>query len=137
MGDPGGDAAVPAGVHHLPGADDGRDAVGYDVDAETTIMLPQWGVHRSERFYDDPETFDPERWAPERAGDRPRFAYFPVGGGPRHCIGKHLAMLEARLIIATTASEYRLEFLGDTPLDLLPSLTVHPRQEMRMEVTER
>jgi cytochrome P450 len=110
---------------------------GYDVDAETTIMLPQWGVHRSERFYDDPETFDPERWAPERAGDRPRFAYFPFGGGPRHCIGKHLAMLEARLIIATTASEYRLEFLGDTPLDLLPSLTVHPRQEMRMEVTER
>jgi cytochrome P450 len=110
---------------------------GYDIDAGTTLMLPQWGVHRSERFYDDPETFDPERWAPERAGDRPRFAYFPFGGGPRHCIGKHLAMLEARLIVATTAKEFRLEFRGETPLELLPSLTVHPRQEMRMEVKER
>jgi hypothetical protein len=46
-------------------------------------------------------------------------------------------MLEAQLIIATTAGEYRLEFQGDTPLDLLPSLTVHPRQEMQMEVIER
>ncbi|WP_276272250.1 cytochrome P450 [Haloarcula litorea] len=110
---------------------------GYPIEAETTLMLPQWGVHRSERFYEDPETFDPERWRPERAGERPRFAYFPFGGGPRHCIGKHLAMLEAQLIVATTARQYRLEFLGETPLELLPSLTAHPRQEMSMRVLER
>jgi len=110
---------------------------GYEVEAGTTLMVPQWGVHRSERFYDDPETFDPERWKPERASERPRFAYFPFGGGPRHCIGKHLAMLEAQLITATTASQYRLEFQGETPLELLPSLTAHPRQEMSMRVQER
>jgi len=110
---------------------------GYEVEAGTTLMVPQWGVHRSERFYDDPETFDPERWKPERAGERPRFAYFPFGGGPRHCIGKHLAMLEAQLITATTASQYRLEFQGETPLELLPSLTAHPRQKMSMRVQER
>jgi cytochrome P450 len=110
---------------------------GYEVEAGTTLMVPQWGVHRSERFYEDPETFDPERWKPERASERPRFAYFPFGGGPRHCIGKHLAMLEAQLITATTASQYRLEFQGETPLELLPSLTAHPRQEMSMRVLER
>ncbi|MFC7250243.1 cytochrome P450 [Halomicroarcula sp. GCM10025324] len=110
---------------------------GYSVEAGTTLMLPQWGVHRSPRFYDDPETFDPERWRPERAKQRPRFAYFPFGGGPRHCIGKHLAMLEAQLIVATTAQRYHLEFLGETPLELMPSLTAHPRQEMRMRVLER
>lgn len=110
---------------------------GYDVAAGTTLMLPQWGVHRSDRFYDDPETFDPERWRPERSKQRPRFAYFPFGGGPRHCIGKHLAMLEAQLIVATTAQSYRLEFLGETPLELMPSLTAHPRQEMRMRVERR
>ncbi|WP_254271488.1 cytochrome P450 [Haloarcula marina] len=110
---------------------------GYPVDAGTTLMLPQWGVHRSARFYDDPEAFDPERWRPERASERPRFAYFPFGGGPRHCIGKHLAMLEAQLIVATVAQRYRLEFLGETPLELLPSLTAHPRQEMSMRVAER
>jgi len=110
---------------------------GYPMEAGTTLMIPQWGVHRSERFYDDPETFDPERWKPERANERPRFAYFPFGGGPRHCIGKHLAMLEAQLIIATTAQQYELEFLGETPLELMPSLTAHPRQEMSMRVQER
>ena len=110
---------------------------GYPLEAGMTLMVPQWGVHHSERFYEDPETFDPERWKPERAKERPRFAYFPFGGGPRHCIGKHLAMLEAQLIVATTAQQYELEFLGETPLELMPSLTAHPRQEMSMRVVER
>ncbi|MBX0285028.1 cytochrome P450 [Halomicroarcula sp. F28] len=109
----------------------------YRIDSGQTLMLPQWGVHRSERFYDDPDTFDPERWRPERAKERPRFAYFPFGGGPRHCIGKHLAMLEAQLIVATTAKQYELDFLGETPLELMPSLTAHPRQEMSFRVGER
>ena len=110
---------------------------GYEVPEGATLMLPQYAVHRSERFWNDPEVFDPGRWRPERRADRPRFAYFPFGGGPRHCIGKHLAMLEAKLILATVASEYRLEFRGQSPLDLLPSLTAHPRQEMRMELHSR
>jgi len=110
---------------------------GYRIPEGASVMLPQWAVHRSDRFWDDPETFDPDRWRPERQADRPRFAYFPFGGGPRHCIGKHLAMLEAQLILATVARDYSLEFLGETPLELQPSLTVHPRQTMRMRVEER
>ncbi|RXK51525.1 cytochrome P450 [Halorientalis pallida] len=110
---------------------------GYTVPQGASIMLPQWAVHRSEEYWEDPETFDPERFSPERRKDRPRFAYFPFGGGPRHCIGKHLAMLEARMIVATVADQYRLEFQGDSPLELLPTLTAHPRQEMSMEVVPR
>ena len=110
---------------------------GYDVPEGVSVMLPQWAVHRSDRFWDDPETFDPERWRPDRQDGRHRFTYFPFGGGPRHCIGKHLAMLEAQIIVATVAQDYSLEFLGETPLRLQPSLTVHPRQTMRMRVQER
>ena len=110
---------------------------GYTVPEDGSVMLPQWGVHRSARYWDDPEAFDPERFSPDRQEDRPRFAFFPFGGGPRHCIGKHLAMLEAQLILATMISEYRLEFEGETPLDLSPSLTMHPRQEMTMRVRNR
>jgi cytochrome P450 len=113
------------------------ELAGYAVPEGASVMLPQWAVHRSDRFWDDPETFDPARWHPERQADRHRFTYFPFGGGPRHCIGKHLAKLEAQLILATVATEYTLEFLGQTPLDLQPSLTVHPRQTMRMRVAER
>lgn len=110
---------------------------GYPVPAGSIVMLPQWAVHRSERFYDEPERFDPERWAPDRAPGRPRFAYFPFGAGPRICIGKHLAMLEAQLVVARIASEYELDYLGSKPLALTPSLTAHPRQVMRMRVAER
>ncbi|WP_123533155.1 cytochrome P450 [Halosimplex salinum] len=110
---------------------------GYRVPSGATIMLPQWGVHRSERYWDDPESFDPERFSPDRRADRPRFAYFPFGGGPRHCIGKHLSLLEAKLIVATVVSEYELDFSGETPLELMPSLTMHPRQTMEMELVER
>jgi cytochrome P450 len=46
-------------------------------------------------------------------------------------------MLEARLIVATVADQYRLEFLGESPLELLPTLTAHPRQEMSMRVVPR
>jgi len=107
------------------------------VPSGATIMLPQWGVHRSERYWDDPESFDPERFSHDRRSDRPRFAFFPFGGGPRHCIGKHLSLLEAKLIVATVVSEYELDFQGDTPLELMPSLTMHPRQTMEMELVER
>jgi cytochrome P450 len=110
---------------------------GYEMPEGATLMLPQWGVHRSERYWDDPSTFDPERFSPERRGDRPRFAFFPFGGGPRHCIGKHLSLLEAKLIVATVASDYSLVFEGDTPLELMPSLTMHPRQKMTMRLDPR
>jgi len=110
---------------------------GYSLEAGDTIMLPQWGVHRSARYWDDPETFDPERFSPERRSDRPRFAFFPFGGGPRHCIGKHLSLLEAQIILATVLGGYELDFQGETPLELMPSLTMHPRQTMEMTVRER
>jgi cytochrome P450 len=107
----------------------------YTIPADATIMLSQWAMHRSDRFWDDPEQFDPDRWAGE--DDRPRFAYFPFGGGPRHCIGKHLAKLEAKLILARTAQEYRLEYTRDGEPDLRPTLTMHPRDGMPMRVHER
>jgi len=108
---------------------------GYRIPEGSAIMLSQWAMHRSERHWDRPDTFDPDRWT--RDADRPRFTYFPFGGGPRHCIGKHLAKLEAKLILARTAQRYRLEYTREGELDLLPSLTMHPRDGMPMRVRER
>ena len=110
---------------------------GYRVPAGSAVMLPQWAVHRSERYWDSPLEFDPDRWLDDRADDRPRFAFFPFGGGPRFCIGKQLSLLEARLILGTVCQQYRLEYQGDEPFDLRGSLTMHPRQAMSMRVVER
>jgi cytochrome P450 len=108
---------------------------GYQIPEDSAIMLSQWAMHRSERHWDRPDAFDPDRWT--RSTDRPRFTYFPFGGGPRHCIGKHLAKLEAKLILTRTAQQYRLEYLDDGEPDLLPSLTMHPRNGMPMRAHER
>jgi len=108
----------------------------YEVDTDVSVMLSQWAVHRSDRHWDAPAAFDPERFAPERRRDRPRFAYFPFGGGPRHCIGKHLAMLEAQVILARVLQSFEVEYVGDG-LELVPSLTAHPRDGMPLRVTAR
>jgi cytochrome P450 len=110
---------------------------GYRIPEGSAVMLSQWAVHRSPRYWDDPLEFDPDRWLDERADDRPRFAYFPFGGGPRFCIGKQLSLLEARLILGTVCQEYRLEYERDEPFDLRGSLTMHPRQPMEMRLVER
>ena len=110
---------------------------GYRLPAGAGLMLPQWVVHRSEQWYDEPAAFDPDRWNSERRSQRPRFSFFPFGGGPRHCIGKQFSMLEATVILATVGQQYRLEHLGDGPLQLRGSLTMHPDEPVAMGLRAR
>ncbi|WP_251342015.1 cytochrome P450 [Haloplanus halophilus] len=110
---------------------------GYRIPEGSAIMLPQWAVHRSPRWWAEPERFDPDRWTRERRADRPRFAHFPFGGGPRGCIGKQFSLLEAKLVLAVVGREYRLEYDRDDPIDLRGSLTMHPEDGLPMRVRER
>jgi cytochrome P450 len=96
---------------------------GYRVPEGSLVMLPQWVVHRSERHWDRPLEFDPDRW---ESNDRHRFAFFPFGGGPRVCIGKQFSLLESKLILATVARHYDLELVDRAELRLRPTLTMHP-----------
>ncbi len=109
------------------------ELLDYDVPEESMIMLSQWAVHRSPEYWDDPDEFRPERWADT---DQTRFSYFPFGGGPRHCIGKNLAKLEAQIILAMVAEKYELDYTGPE-LELRPTLTLHPKDGMKMEISER
>jgi cytochrome P450 len=107
------------------------ELAGYRVPADATVMLSQWATHRSPRYWTDPETFDPDRWRRDR--DRPRFAYFPFGGGPRSCVGEHLARLEATVILATVLREYRLVHDGPAP-ERQATLTMRPAEGLEMQV---
>ncbi len=99
---------------------------GYRVDPETTIALSQWVVHRDEALYDDPLSFDPDRWERTPEDERHRFAYFPFGGGPRRCIGEEFAMAEAKVVLATLARAYRFELDDERPLDPSVSIVTKP-----------
>jgi len=81
---------------------------GYHIPANSLVVVSPYVTHRLPDIWENPETFDPDRFLPERSQGRPRFAYFPFGAGPRQCIGAGLAMLEAQMIVAMAAQKYQL-----------------------------
>jgi cytochrome P450 len=103
--------------------------------AGAVLLMSQWVVHRDPRWWPDPLSFNPDRWLNEDAA-RPRHAYFPFGGGPRQCIGESFAWMEATLILATLAQQYRLELPPDAanPLLLRPTITLRPKDPLPMIV---
>jgi len=108
---------------------------GYELEAGAELLLPQWVVHRDERFWDDPERFDPSRWA-ENA-DRPEYAYFPFSGGPRTCVGNDFARQELRLALATILDRVELDVAADGPLRFEPSIQLRPSTELTATVGRR
>lgn len=63
------------------------EIAGYRLRAGSHVLTSQWVMHRDPRFFEDPEVFNPDRWAGDLVKRLPTFAYFPFGGGPRVCIG--------------------------------------------------
>lgn len=111
-------------------ADDEID--GYRIPAGSTVVLSQFITQRHPDFWEKPETFDPERFTPDRVKQRHRFAYFPFGGGPRVCIGSNFAMLEAQLILATIAQRYELDLVPEHPVELETLITLRPKYGLMM-----
>lgn len=94
---------------------------GYQLPPNTTVLLPLFLVHRDARFWQEPEAFNPDRFAsqPQPA------AYLPFAAGPRHCIGEYMALCEMLLHIATVARAYRLRCAR------LPTLALHTEINLR------
>lgn len=107
---------------------------GYRIKAGSEIVLSPYITHRHADFWDEPERFNPERFSPEESAARPRFAYFPFGGGARVCIGNNFALMEAQLILATVAQKYRLRLSPNCVVEPEASFTLHPRQGVMMNL---
>jgi cytochrome P450 len=110
---------------------------GYDVPRGSLITVNTYALHRDPRFFNDPERFDPERFATGWEDRIPRYAFLPFGGGPRVCIGNGFAMMEARLIVATVAQRWRLSLEPDQRIVPAQLVTMRPKNGMRMRATRR
>ncbi len=99
---------------------------GVKIPAGATVSVAPWLLHRHEALWDEPERFDPDRWAPERGGNRHRFAYLPFGAGPRICIGQLMAVNEIVLILATLAQRYRVQLAPGARVGLKANVTLRP-----------
>jgi cytochrome P450 len=108
-------------------------AIGdYHIPAQSLVFMSQWVMHRDARFYADPAEFLPDRWTPEFRASLPKHAYFPFGGGPRHCIGESFAWMELVLLVATIAQRWDLRLVPGHPVATQPLITLRSRNGMRM-----
>ncbi|GAC1360936.1 MAG: cytochrome P450 [Ktedonobacteraceae bacterium] len=114
---------------------------GYRVPKGWLVVLSPYTLHRREDSFPEPETFDPERFAPEREKQLPRYAYLPFGAGPRICIGRYFAMMEGQLLLATLAQRVsfsRITAPGQTiEPDSVHHLTLRPASALQVMVKKR
>lgn len=96
---------------------------GSRVPAKTTVFLAPLILHRSARYYSDPERFDPDRW---RDFDPPAFAYVPFGGGARRCIGEEFAVRETALVLETLLRRFRFSPAPGPDVRIAPLVTLRP-----------
>lgn len=116
----------------------GDDQLGeFDVPAGTLVCVSPYVLHRDERFWEEPERFDPDRFTEARSADRPDYAYIPFSGGPRHCVGRHLAMLEAQLVLATIRQRARVTLVEGHPIEPEALVTLRPRHGVLATVAPR
>ncbi len=109
----------------------------YAVPAGTIIIVPVYAVHHDARWFDEPDTFRPERFAKEAAATLPKFAYLPFSGGPRVCIGNSFAQMEAVLLLATLAQRYRLSLEPGQTVTPEATLTLRPKENLTMHLSAR
>jgi cytochrome P450 len=106
------------------------------VPAGAHVLLGVYHAHHDPRQHADPESFRPERFAPEAAARLHPGAYLPFGAGTRACIGKRFALLEATLLLATLYQRLRFELL-QPPRGWAADITLAPRGGLRMRVQRR
>ena len=111
-----------------------RDAQvgGHTIPAGTQTLMSQWVFHRDPRFFDDPETFIPERW--EHSREDWKRAYFPFGMGPRGCFGERLTFLTLKLVVAVLTRKFRLQLLPGQQVKPLPVFALRPAGRVLMQV---
>jgi len=109
----------------------------YSLRKGTMVFFSQYLVQRDPRWFPEPEQFKPERFTPAAKAGRPRFAYFPFGGGGRQCIGESFAWMEATLALVTLAQRWRVELVQGQKIEMLPKITLRPKNGIRVKMMRR
>jgi cytochrome P450 len=110
---------------------------GEQLTPATQVIITIYPLHRNRRLWDNPASFDPGRFTPERSKARSRYAYLPFGAGPRVCIGGSFAMLEATVVLATLVRAFRFRPVAGHRPHPLARVTLRPRGGMPLYIEPR
>jgi cytochrome P450 len=110
---------------------------GVPIPKNALVMSSPYVMQRDARWFPDPLRFDPDRFTPEARAARPRFCYFPFGGGARACIGEPFAWMEGVLVLATLAQRWRFPLVPGHPVEPQALITLRPRHGLRVRAERR
>jgi cytochrome P450 len=110
---------------------------GRPVPAKAIVMPSQWVIHRHPDYWDEPEQFCPERFLQGHDRERPKFAYFPFGGGPRACIGNTFALIEGALVLAGLSQRFAFRPADDREVEIDTTFVLRPKGAVNLVVHKR
>jgi cytochrome P450 len=112
---------------------------GYVIPKGSLVLVSMYVLQRDVRFWEDAESFKPERFMHENAVKEAnqKFVYFPFGGGVRRCVGEQFAWMEGVLLLATLSSKWKLSLTPEQKFGLSPMMTLRPKFGMKMKIEKR
>ncbi|WP_404790493.1 cytochrome P450 [Altericista sp. CCNU0014] len=110
---------------------------GYTIPQNCVVLMSPWVMHRNARYFSAPKCFQPARWQGDLKKQLPKCTYIPFGEGPRICIGKSFAQMEAVLILATLAQRYQVRLVEGQAIVPFPSITLRPAQGIKVQLVRR
>ena len=113
------------------------DIEGYRLPAGSLVIISPYLTHRLPDVWANPNEFLPERFQPEQTAGRHKFAFFPFGAGPRHCIGGEVAMLLIAMTIVTVLQRFSIEMLPKQQVRPVPRISLKPEPALFVRVHRR
>jgi cytochrome P450 len=110
---------------------------GYRIPAGTDIFFSSYHMHRHPDFWDDADSFRPERFTPDEVARRDRSSYIPFGSGQHLCIGNQFALTEMLLVLASAIQRYRIDLASDEQIEPQPLITLGPDKPVRVRLVPR
>ncbi|QBD82795.1 cytochrome P450 [Ktedonosporobacter rubrisoli] len=113
------------------------EIAGYHV-PKNSLMIPiPYAVQRHPDFWENPDEFDPERFATDQEKRFPHIAYMPFGSGPHLCVAKYFGTMMVQLALVTIAQQYRLQLAPTPPVELLFRISLRSRHGIPMSISAR
>jgi cytochrome P450 len=107
-----------------------------DIPRGSTVVVFIYGAHHSPQYWQDPESFDQERFSQAKEKRHTPFAHLPFGAGPRGCIGGNYAMLQMLMILSVLLRKYDFSLLPGQTIEARPMVILRPEHGIRMTFTE-
>jgi cytochrome P450 len=109
---------------------------GIAIPRGSTVIVYVYGAHHAPRYWQSPESFDPERFTKANEKLRTPFTHLPFGGGPRGCIGGNYAMMQILMILSDLLRNYDFQLTPGQTIEPRPMVILRPKHGIRMTFTE-